>query len=133
MKNSKIKGIVAESFKKVKEWGRAYASDLFVAAIIFLVGLGSFGLGRLSILWPQKEPITILPPAAAVVGSTAAGSEQPALASPGAYVGSRSGTAYHLPSCPGAQKIKEENKIWFQTKEDAEKRGYHPAANCPGL
>ena len=34
-------------------------NDLYVAALIFLVGLASFGLGRLSALWPKKEPITI--------------------------------------------------------------------------
>ena len=51
----------------------------------------------------------------------------------GRYVASKSGTAYHFPWCQGALKIKEENKIWFQTKEEAESRGYKPAGNCDGL
>lgn len=51
----------------------------------------------------------------------------------GKYVASKSGAAYHYPWCPGALKIKEENKIFFNTKEEAEKRGYKPAGNCPGL
>jgi hypothetical protein len=29
--------------------------------------------------------------------------------------------------------MKEENKIWFASKEEAKKKGYHPAGNCPGL
>ena len=51
----------------------------------------------------------------------------------GNYVASKSGTKYHYPWCPGAQSIKEENKIWFFTKEEAEKAGYQPASNCKGL
>lgn len=51
----------------------------------------------------------------------------------GGYVASKSGTKYHLPWCPGAQSMREENKIWFATKEDAERAGYKPASNCKGL
>lgn len=49
------------------------------------------------------------------------------------FVASISGTKYHLPSCSGAKRIKEENKVWFSTKEDAELAGYGPAGNCPGI
>ena len=51
----------------------------------------------------------------------------------GAYVASKSGTKYHLPWCGSAKQIKEENKIWFATKEEAEKAGYTPSANCKGI
>jgi hypothetical protein len=50
-----------------------------------------------------------------------------------AYVGSRKGTKYHLPWCPGAKAISEENKVWFQSKDEAEMKGYTPAANCKGI
>ena len=49
------------------------------------------------------------------------------------FVGSKNGTVYHFPWCPGAQQIKEENKIYFNSREEAEKAGYRPAKNCPGL
>lgn len=49
------------------------------------------------------------------------------------YIGSKNSNVYHLPDCPGAQRIKEENKICFSSKEEAEKAGYRPAKNCPGL
>jgi len=49
------------------------------------------------------------------------------------YVVSKNGARYHYPWCSGAQSIKEENKIWFDTKEEAEAAGYTPAANCKGL
>lgn len=53
--------------------------------------------------------------------------------SSGGFVASKNGTKYYLPSCGGAGRIKEENKVWFTTKEDAEASGYTPASNCPGL
>src|SRR5690606_22759248 len=43
------------------------------------------------------------------------------------YVASKTGSKYHLPWCGGAKQIKEENKVWFQTKEEAEAAGYEPA------
>lgn len=51
----------------------------------------------------------------------------------GAYVGSKNSDRYHLPWCSGAARIAEANKVWFATKEDAEKAGYKPAGNCPGI
>lgn len=49
------------------------------------------------------------------------------------FVGSRNGSKYHLLWCPGAKQIKEENKVYFTSKEEAEKKGYSPASNCKGL
>lgn len=140
--------IIANYYEKVKQWIRENKTDLFVAAVIFFVGLASFGLGRLSVLWPEKEPITIenyesaLQPGSGQgiksYGTTVtpegnANSESVIPNSRGRYVASKSGTRYHFPWCSGAQRIKEENKIWFQTKEEAEKAGYKPALNCPDL
>ena len=51
----------------------------------------------------------------------------------GGYVASKSGTRYYLPWCSGVSRIKEENKVWFQTKEEAEARGLTPAKNCEGM
>jgi hypothetical protein len=51
----------------------------------------------------------------------------------GLVVASKSGTKYHLPTCPGASQIKAENRIEFATQSLALAAGYKPAANCPGL
>lgn len=134
--------MVRECLEKVKEWTSEHRADLFTAAVIFLASMASFGLGRLSVIWPEKEPIRILEEGKEITGqvSTPQESRSPkaqtaavAGAASGKYVASKSGTAYHLPNCPGAAKIKESNKVWFQTREEAEERGYKPAANCPGL
>lgn len=48
-------------------------------------------------------------------------------------VASKNGEVYHYVWCSGAKRIKEENKIYFNSKEEAEKAGYRAAKNCPGL
>lgn len=116
------------------------SGDVFVVLVIVFVGLSSFGLGRLSALGGERMHVQILEPSqhAAVIGSTVGGSKD---VSPipevenigGQYVGSKKGTKYHFPWCGGAAQISEENKIWFDTKEEAEKAGYGPAGNCKGL
>lgn len=39
------------------------------------------------------------------------------------FVGSKNGTKFYLASCSWAKRIKEENKVWFGSKEDGEKVG----------
>lgn len=126
--------------------------DLFIALIIVVVAFGSFGLGRLSMIEAVEMPIRIdnMPASAAKIEALPTtkttgklNSPKPQIAPPsvsdrapqtgGYYVGSKSGTKYHLPWCSGAERIKEENKVIFATKEEAEKAGYTPAANCKGI
>ncbi len=118
-------------------------TDLLTAAIIFLIGMASFGLGRLSVLLPQKEPIRFEDPESSE-GQTAdvfsrrapqdsSDAPSPAALKNGSFVASKSGSVYYAVWCSGVSRIREENKIWFQTKEEAKNRGYRPAKNCPGL
>lgn len=139
--------MIHDRIQKIKSFYESSKNDLYIAAIIFLVGMASFGLGRLSVLWPKKEPIRIENQESRIMNQGESGTDRDlsasalnsnfllhnSTASQGRYVASKSGTAYHYPWCQGAQKIKEENKIWFQTKEDAAKAGYKPAGNCEGL
>jgi hypothetical protein len=56
-----------------------------------------------------------------------------ATAETGKYVASKNGTKYYLPSCGTANRINEENKIYFNTKEEAEAAGFGPSSTCKGL
>lgn len=56
-----------------------------------------------------------------------------ALPEGGEVVASKSGTKYYFPWCGTAKRIKEENKVWFASRAEAEAAGYEPAANCKGL
>ena len=134
--------MLSDYIQKVKDWSAGNKRDIYLAFLIFLAGFGGFGLGRLSALGIPKEPISITNSSGDILEATtlpATDIQNPQTTPnkaenyPGKYIASKSGTAYHYPWCPGALKIKEENKVWFQTLEDAEKAGYKPAGNCPGL
>ena|SRR3989344_9628553 len=119
----------------------ALDSNIYIAIIIIMVALASFGLGRLSKMEELKTPIKIIGETnlenQASVTNTLNNKEiknsmgESSLAKQ--YVASKSGTKYHLPWCSGAVNIKEENKIWFDSKKEAEKAGYSPASNCKGI
>ena len=133
--------MLSDKYEKVKEWTGKSKRDLWIAAIIFLVGMIGFGLGRLSVIWPKPYPLQIeagevFPEKAAISIPDSTPCEEDAITQSSmqkGFVASKNGAYYHLPWCPGAKKIKESNKIWFTTREDAEKKGYKPASNCPGL
>ncbi|OGN09598.1 MAG: hypothetical protein A3C61_01610 [Candidatus Yanofskybacteria bacterium RIFCSPHIGHO2_02_FULL_39_10] len=45
-------------------------------------------------------------------------------------VTSKNSDKYHYTWCAGAKRIKEENKVWFNSSQEAEGRGYTLAGNC---
>lgn len=112
--------------------------DWAIVAIILLASSGSFGLGFLAGKdVGEKAEIQILEPVvleAGVPGPTVSAEEKEVVMNAGGqYVASKTGKSYHLPWCSGAKLIKDANKVWFSTKEEAEAKGYAPAGNCPGI
>jgi hypothetical protein len=112
--------------EKIKESER----DIYLALVILLVGLLGFGLGRLSKLEERKTPIMIRNEA--IIDNNLISQDKKAVSS-GQYVASKTGNSYYLPWCSGVKRIKEANKVWFNTKEEALAAGYAPAGNCKGL
>ncbi len=124
--------------------------ELFPALLILVVGVLSFGLGRLSVYStvavPQRYVSSMQGAQASVSQSsqpgknaeetkmkTATTSVAKAQAGEKKYVASKNGTKYHLPWCSGAAHIAEKNKVWFASKEAAAAAGYTPASNCKGI
>ena len=124
--------MLPHSAEKVKVWILKNKTDLLTALIIFLIGRASFGLGRLSVSLPQKEPIHLEDPILSQ-GQAATALPVRAALKNGSFVASKSGSVYYAIWCSGVSRIREENKVWFQTKEEAKAQGYRPAKNCPGL
>ena len=112
---------------------------LFYGLLILLVGVSSFGLGRWSIAEevPKTQAANVqftqTPEKVVESESVTVGASAPTVNTQGQYVASKNSNKYHLPWCSGAKRIKEENKVWFQSKEEAASKGYTPAANCPSL
>ena len=103
--------------------------DIFIALAIILIGLSGFGLGKLSALEKGRDTVQIKAQnQSAAVSSTLSESIQQGL-----LVASKTGKKYHFPWCAGASQITDKNKIWFSSYEEAQKAGYTPASNCPGL
>lgn len=108
----------------------------FVPALIVLVGVGGFGLGKLVKVEESRPPVTVenfTEAAVAAITPPVTGGASSTVSTPvktGKYLAARGGTAYYLPTCASAERIAEKNKIWFDTKEEAEKLGYRPAQNC---
>jgi len=116
---------------------RRGGGELYLTAVIVLVAVISFGLGRLSKIREEKTPITI-----ENVKENAETGESKSLSTSNVdsgikadkiFVASRNGKKYYYAWCESANVIKEQNRIWFSTQAEAEKAGYQPAANCKGL
>ena len=103
--------------------------SVFYAVLLLLIGVVSFGLGRMS-LTAEKTKFKATNSITQLQSLPAASQ---AVAVRQMVVASRSGSKYHLPDCPGAKQMKNENKLEFSSTEAAEAAGYTPAANCPGL
>ncbi len=130
---------------------KSFLSDdtFYYGVLIVLVAGASFGLGRYSALEhsaqnsPEKQsnlmvtsPAPLAPAPTPTTTIPTPNSPQPAAvagAVSGEVVASKSGTKYHLPTCPSAKTIKPANLIFFATVAAAQAAGYTAAANCPGL
>lgn len=48
----------------------------------------------------------------------------------GKYVASKNSNKFHKPECMWAQKIKSENQVWFNSRQEAINKGYIPCKVC---
>lgn len=123
-------------------------ADVLLVLILLLSVSAAFGLGVLAGkdmaqksagegFWIEELPAKPLTngggPAAAVSAPKVDIKPEIPAATSGAYMASKNGTKYYLPTCSSANRIKAENRVWFASREEAEAAGYAPAANCPGL
>jgi hypothetical protein len=46
------------------------------------------------------------------------------------FIGSKNSDKYHTPDCHWSEKIKEENRVCFETIEEARGKGYQAAGCC---
>jgi hypothetical protein len=125
----------------IKSWIESEkGKDILIVIIVILVGLGSFELGRLSkentnsgikIEYPNQTenqsanvvsannmPRAVLD---TVSNSNPAGKT---------FFASSRGTKYYTISCSAGKTIKQENRVYFTTGEEAQKAGYELSSSC---
>ncbi len=114
---------------KIKLWLENHYYDTALIAIIVLVGVGAFGLGRLSTKGSDTSrvsPVVIQGQVEEIEPATNSKSPD----GRGNYVASRNGTKYYPLGCGGANRISDENKVYFDTKEEAELSGFSASSTC---
>ncbi|MFH2105454.1 MAG: Ada metal-binding domain-containing protein [Parcubacteria group bacterium] len=128
---------------KPRVFWRAQQNKIVLTLGGILLVTASFGAGRLTVV-EKSEPVVIENPVEQICQCPKCAVEEKASANDteddeeegteqGDYVASKNGTKYYLTSCSGANRIKEENKVWFDSADEAKTEGYEPAKNCQGL
>jgi hypothetical protein len=141
-------------YVKIVSMESGIKEKLFLVAVIILIGLIGFGLGRLSSKYQTAElninsTIANTADLSKVVSSDVANqanmadktnTANTATAAVSAVasdairiIGNKNSKIYHREDCPGALKMSESNKVLFGSISAAKEAGYRPAGNCPGL
>ncbi|MAZ40981.1 hypothetical protein CL654_02595 [bacterium] len=119
---------IGERARKIKVFIRDRETELFWVILAILLPLFLYGIAQMSLILDDREPVQVYQGDTSITAQNSSD-----FARSGLLVGSVNGSKYHYPWCGGAQRIKEGNKIWFASIEEAKNRGYSPAGNCPGL
>ena len=127
------------SIAKIRSYGKKLLdrvpTGVLLALVVVFASTGAYGIGYIAGQDTREGKLEVLqvPFVAATLSNTVSTPIRAEVPQGGQYVASRNGTRYYFPWCGGAKNIKEENKVWFSTKEEAEAKGYTPAVNCKGL
>lgn len=114
--------------------------DILIVIIVILVGLGSFELGRLSkengssgikIEYPNQIENQSANVVSAVDNISKTIFNTTIQSSTGkTFFASNRGTKYYTISCSAGKTIKQENRVYFTTGEEAQKAGYELSSAC---
>lgn len=90
---------------------------------------------------PAAQPVAQTPSTPAATATTvaalatesgqSASSNTSATNAASPVIGNKNSKIYHLPNCPGYDKVSEKNQVKFQSAAEAEAAGYRIAKNCP--
>jgi hypothetical protein len=107
------------------------AKKIMFAIAIFLIASLSFSLGFITggkII--SRPPLVINKELIVNLNEESAASNQLTTKGQSLFVASSRGKYYYPVDCSLAQNLSEKNKIYFQSKEEAESRGYIQNTKC---
>lgn len=114
---------------------KSHQKDIFLVFCMVLIAIIGFRLGRFDA--QRQVPIKIMGDANVYQAPTTSNPVQNVNTTPTQpqdlrVVASKASSSkkYHFTWCPGAKKIKEANKLWFDNESLAQKAGYTLAGNC---
>ncbi|OGZ46876.1 MAG: hypothetical protein A3J54_00250 [Candidatus Ryanbacteria bacterium RIFCSPHIGHO2_02_FULL_45_13b] len=127
---------IAKLIENSKEWWKGDKEGFFWTGGVFLVILLAGGIFRLLVLWQDWSPIALThegEQTGFVSKEKLIQEYMTASGLPGLVAASRNGKRYYYQWCAGLNRIKEANKIWFDSIKSAEAAGYTIASGCEGL
>jgi hypothetical protein len=114
--------------------------DILIVIIVILVGLGSFELGRLSkgndspglkIEYKAQDSLKATNQASNSISAFSTNIESLSSDATGkTFFASSRGSKYYTTSCSAGKTIKQENRVYFTTGEEAQKAGYTLSSSC---
>jgi uncharacterized protein YpmB len=114
---------------------------LIISAI--LIGGSAYFIGKIQTLESRSNTIQVVYPDAIAIKTDAINTPNQVVASIngavetnspiGKIIASKNGKRYYYESCSGINRIKPENRIYFDTKEQAEAKGLTLASGCKAL
>ena len=133
------------SISHAKSWWEENELNAITGLAFVFVGILAFLLGRISIVSETKNPLIIEVPNAVLQkqaeteksgsltylalsdSGMAQSSGIPEAERRGEYVASKNGAYYYTANMYMATRISPKNRIWFNSRKEAEKRGLKPA------
>lgn len=124
----KIKPIITNWIKSEK------GKDILIVIIVILAGLGSFELGRLSKEDGNSGIKIEYPNQGASVVSATENTKIVKIKTSNSgdknFFASSKGSKYYSLGCSAGKTIKQENRVYFTTGEEAQAAGYKLSSSC---
>ena len=117
------------NWDKVKQWLNENRENLIISFSVFLVAIISFNAGRIYSTASLNQGVELINNHGEFsVSATSKDLNKEKLDL--RVVASENSDKYHFLWCSGVKRIKEENKIYFSTDQEAQSKGYTLAGNC---
>ncbi len=116
-------------FIKIKGWFQNYTSEIFLFLLVFLSALILAGF-IYRVKFPVSHPPIIIENPQLQGQNNAATNLKANEIGDYLIVGNKNSKLYFLPTCHSFKLIKEQNRVYFNSENEAKLAGYTLAGNC---